>query len=437
MINIYTDLNPSSSIRQGLIAAAVGLCLLTSTPAWSEDQPQKIGRGLDAIVAVVDNDVILTSEFERSLQETRQSLSRQASGHLPPEAMLKERVLEQLIIDSVQLQRALASGIRIADEKVEQAIAMMAQQNNLSVSDFRQAISQQGVSYAMFREEMRKNLLINEFRQRVVNDRIDVSAEEIDNFLALKENTSEPEFRFWHVSIPSTLGIHKQRLEAQLASLKTPDDFTALEVATQNQLEGKVLDWRKGSELPTFLEDSILNLTPGHFSTLIEGPGGWHLVHLIDKRDEGAEFVQETLARHILIKPTTILSEDDAERKLKALRERIIAGEAFSELAKAYSDDPISAHNGGELGWSRPGMFVPAFEETMNKLKVNELSQVFKSRFGWHIIEILKRQEKNITEENLRAEARKAIHQRKFNDELENWLMEIRQQAYVDIKTLT
>ena len=270
MINIYTALNPVSTLRRGLVATAVGLSLMTSPMAWSETQPLSIDGGLETIIAVVDNDVILASEFERSLQETKQRISRRSSGQLPPADLLEQQVLEQLIVDSIQLQRALASGIRINDEKVEQAIGMMAQQNNLSLSDFRQAISQQGVSYAMFREEMRKNLLINEFRQRVVNDRIDVTNEEIDNFLALEENIAEPEFRFWHVSIPSQ-GIDKQELESQLAQLKSPEEFNASEIATKNQIQGKVLDWRKQSELPTFLEESISSLEPGRFSTLIEG----------------------------------------------------------------------------------------------------------------------------------------------------------------------
>lgn len=416
----------------------VGLLLLVSSVSAAP---------LDRIVAVVNDEVILDSELDEMEVTVRQQL-RQRNATLPSTEGLRRQVLERIIMQRLQIQRAEMSGIRVADDALNAAIRQIAENNNMTLRQFRDALEADGYDFAEFRETIREEMIINRLRKSEVEDSIVVSEREVDNFLATQnlQGDSEESFRLLHilVSVPNAASPEQvQEAERKLAVIQDllaeGGDFS--EVAAgysdgQNALEGGELGWRKQAELPSLFADVVPHMTVGEVSDVIRSGSGFHLVKLADKRSEETHLVRQTKARHILIKTNELVTDEAAENRLNQLRDRILSGEDFAELARAHSEDTGSAIDGGSLGWSSPGVMVPEFEEVMNSLAEGEMSEVFQSRFGWHLLQVEERREQNMADEFKRNQARQQLKERKVEEELESWLRAMRDEAYIEYREL-
>lgn len=402
---------------------------------------------LDRIVAVVNNEVILDSELVEMEQTVRQQL-RQRDAAIPSSEILRRQVLERLIMQRLQIQRAEMSGIRVADDALNAAIRQIAENNNLTLRQFRDALESDGYDFTEFRETIREEMVINRLRKSEVEDSIVVSEREVDNFLATQnlQGDSEQAFRLLHILVgipdaptPEQVQAAEEKLAEIQDLLEQGADFA--EVAAgysdgQNALEGGELGWRKQAELPTLFASAVPNLAVGEVSDVIRSGSGFHLVKLAEKRSEETHLVKQTKASHILLKTNELITDDAAESRLNQLRERILNGEDFAELARAHSEDTGSAIEGGSLGWASPGVMVPEFEEVMNSLAEGEMSEVFKSRFGWHLVKVEERREQNMADEFNRNKAREQLKQRKIEEDLESWLRAMRDEAYIEYRDL-
>ena len=400
---------------------------------------------LDRIIAVVNEDVILESEL-RDMTQTVRQLLRQRDGAMPASDVLRRQVLERLIMQRIQLQRADQSGIRVADDALNAALTQIAQNNNLTLRQFRDAIEQDGYQFADFRENIREEMIISRLRKAQVEDSIVISDREVDNFLATQnlQGDTESTYRLQHIliSVPEAASPEQvQAAEEQLAIVQKllEDGGEFAEVAAgysdgQNALEGGELGWRKQGELPSLFANVVPTLAEGEVSDVLRSGSGFHLVRVAEKKSEQTHLVKQTLASHILIKTNEVVTDEEAESRLLQLRERLVNGESFTELARAHSEDTGSAIEGGSLGWTSPGVMVPEFEEKMNALAEGELSDVFQSRFGWHLIKVEDRREQNMAEEFNRNKAREQLRQRKVEEELESWLRALRDEAYVEYR---
>ena len=402
---------------------------------------------LDRIVAVVNNEIVLDSELVEMEQTVRQQL-RQRNAAIPSSDILRRQVLERLIMQKLQLQRAEMSGIRVADDALNAAVRQIAENNNLTIRQFRDALESDGYDFTEFRETIREEMVISRLRKSEVEDSIVVSEREVDNFLATQnlQGDSEQAFRLLHILVgipdaptPEQVQEAEQKLAVIQDLLAEGGDFSEIAAGYsdgQNALEGGELGWRKQAELPTLFAGVVPNLSVGEVSDVIRSGSGFHLVKLVEKRSEETHLVKQTKARHILIKTNELVTDEAAEKRLKQLRERILNGEDFAELAKAHSEDTGSAIDGGSLGWTSPGVMVPEFEEVMNGLAEGEMSEVFQSRFGWHLIQVDERREQNMADEFKRNKAREQIKQRKIEEELESWLRAMRDEAYIEYRDL-
>ena len=400
---------------------------------------------LDRIIAVVNEDVILESELQEMTQTVRQQI-RQREGAMPSSDVLRRQVLERLIMQRIQLQRADQTGVRVADDALNAALAQIAQNNNMTLRQFRDVIEEDGYDYADFRENIREEMIISRLRKAQVEDTIVISDREIDNFLATQtlQGDSEASYRLQHIliSLPEAASPEEvQAAEEQLALIQKllADGGDFAEVAAgysdgQNALEGGELGWRKQGELPSLFADVVPTLAEGEASDVLRSGSGFHIVRVAEKRTEETHLVKQTLASHILIKTNEVVTDAEAEKRLLQLRERLLNGDDFAELARAHSDDTGSAIEGGSLGWISPGVMVPEFEEKMNALAEGEISDVFQSRFGWHLIKVEDRREQNMAEEFNRNKAREQLRQRKVEEELESWLRALRDEAYVEYR---
>lgn len=416
----------------------VGLLLANSVSAAAP---------LDRIVAVVNDEVILDSELDEMEVTVRQQL-RQRNATLPSAEGLRRQVLERIIMQRLQIQRAEMSGIRVADDALNAAIRQIAENNSMTLRQFRDALEADGYDFSEFRETIREEMVISRLRKSEVEDSIVVSEREVDNFLATQnlQGDSEDAFRLLHilVSVPNAASPEQvQEAEKKLAEIQEllaeGGDFS--EVAAgysdgQNALEGGELGWRKQAELPSLFADVVPHMTVGEVSDVIRSGSGFHLVKLAEKRSEQTHLVKQTKARHILLKTNELVTDEAAENRLKQLRERILSGEDFAELARAHSEDTGSAIEGGSLGWSSPGVMVPEFEEVMNSLAEGEMSEVFQSRFGWHLLQVEARREQNMADEFKRNQARQQLKERKVEEELESWLRAMRDEAYIEYREL-
>jgi peptidyl-prolyl cis-trans isomerase SurA len=402
---------------------------------------------LDRIVAVVNNEIVLESELVEMEQTVRQQL-RQRNAAIPSSDILRRQVLERLIMQKLQLQRAEMSGIRVADDALNAAVRQIAENNNLTIRQFRDALESDGYDFTEFRETIREEMVISRLRKSEVEDSIVVSEREVDNFLATQnlQGDSEQAFRLLHILVgipdaptPEQVQEAEKKLAVIQDLLAEGGDFSEIAAGYsdgQNALEGGELGWRKQAELPTLFASVVPNLAVGEVSDVIRSGSGFHLVKLAEKRSEETHLVKQTKARHILIKTNELVTDEAAEKRLQQLRERILNGEDFAELAKAHSEDTGSAIDGGSLGWTSPGVMVPEFEEVMNGLAEGEMSDVFQSRFGWHLIQVEERREQNMADEFKRNKAREQLKQRKIEEELESWLRAMRDEAYIEYRDL-
>ena len=429
------------TLRHIFLATAIASYMLTvmSAPAMAKVVP------LDRVVAIVDKDIIMASELDERITVVRQQL-QQRSPNLPPEDVLKQQVLERLIVESLQLQLADRAGARIDDNSLNQTIASIASRNGLTLTQFRQALERDGVSYAKAREQIRREMLINQVRQRQVMERINVSDREVENFRNSEEGKQRlaVEYRLGHILIslpdgasPQQIAAANRKAEQIYQKLQKGADFAELAIAEsqgQNALEGGDLGWRTADNLPQIFADEADKLSKGQVSRPIRSPSGFHLLKLTDSRGNEKLYQEQIKARHILIKPNEVRSDLEAQQMANSIYKRLKAGADFSEQAKAYSDDPGSALNGGDLGWANPNDMVPAFRDKMLTQRANVISQPFRTSFGWHILEVQGKRQEDVSELVRAAQIRQIIGQRKFEEELQVWLREIRDQAFVEIK---
>lgn len=400
---------------------------------------------LDRIVAVVNSDVIVESELDKRLSEIRADLREK--GTTPPDlSALRRQVLDRLILDRLQLQIADRTGIRIEDEDLNQTVERIAASNEMTVRQFRDVLERDGVPFSRFRDQVRDEMLLSRVRQRSVERRVSVSPREIDNFLATAkmQGGQENELHLGHIliAVPEAasadeIGTAKRRAESVRERVRNGEDFATLAAEFSNgqqALQGGDLGWRKSNEIPTIFASAVVDFKPGDVTELIRSPSGFHIVKLLDLRGDSKFVVTQTHARHILIRTNDVVSEEQAQIRLAQLRTRIENSENFEELARANSDDTVSASRGGDLSWLSPGDTVPDFERVMNSLTAGEISDSFRTQFGWHIVQVLERREYDGTDEVKRSRAAKQIRKRKVDEEVQNWLRQLRDEAYVELR---
>ncbi len=425
-----------SKLRQPLLALALLTVPLASLQA----------EVLDRIAAVVNEDIVLESELDQRLTLVRQQISAREGTRLPPEDVLRQQVLDRLILENIQLQIAERQGIRVSDRQLNEALGRIASQNNMTLAQFRDALVAEGQDYALAREQIRREILLTQVQQSSVNRRINVSEQEIQNFLdsELGQQQVQAEFNLRNIlfalpesATPEMIQQAKQKAQDARRQLAEGTPFAELAIAVSNApnaLQGGELGWRRESELPEALANAVNKLSPGEISQPVKTPGGFHLLLLEDKRGGKVQLVEQTKVRHILLTPNEIRSAEQTRRLINDLYQRLREGQPFDELARRYSDDAASGSQGGDLGWTQNGQMVPEFEQVMNSTAKGEISEPFESRFGWHILQVQDYRTQDLGEEMLESQARSSIRQRKFNEELLNWLREIRSQAYVERK---
>ena len=404
--------------------------------------PAPARQMLNRIVAVVNDDVITASQLDERVNLIRQQLEER-NTRLPPESVLRRQVLERLVVESLQLQVAERSGIRVDDETLNAALRTMAKQNGMNLEEFRDLLVRDGYDYETFREQLRNEITMKRIRRQMVENRVQVTQQEIDNQLA--NTAAEGRNREYHlahilVSVPEAatpeqVQAARKKAEDILARLRAGADFAQTAIAEsdgQQALAGGDLGWRSNDKLPTLFSDVVGELQKGQISDLIRSPSGFHIIKILDIRGDERHVVEQTHARHILLRPDALTSEADVKLRMQQLRARINGGEDFGKLARAHSQDKASAVRGGDLGWINPGDMVPEFEQAMNRLEPGEVSEPIKSRFGWHLIQVLDHRHRDITDEYRRARARESIRQRKTDEELEIWLRRLRDESYVE-----
>nr|MBL8409812.1 peptidylprolyl isomerase [Dechloromonas sp.] len=417
-------------------------CCLGTLLAASSANAAREPIEADHIVAVVGNEVITYYELRTRLDSALKQLQKQGTP-LPPQDVLERQMLERLIMDRIQLQYAAENGMRVDDAQLDQAIGRIAASNKLTVQQFRQALDRDGIEYAKFREEIRNELTTVRLREREVDSKLVISDGEIDNYLANQAaNGGGEEYQLAHILLrapesasPEQLQKLRLRGEQALKRARAGENFAELTAAfsdAPDALQGGNLGWRPLDRLPQLYAETAARLEPDTVSDLLRSSAGFHIVKLVAKRGGSAPAsVQQTRARHILIRVNEVMSETEARRKLENVRERIANGVDFAEQARLYSQDG-SAAKGGELGWLNPGDTVPEFERAMTALKPGELSPVVQSPFGMHLIEVLERRERDVSAERQRAVARQAIRDRKLDEAYQDWLRQMRDRAYVE-----
>ncbi len=401
---------------------------------------------VDRIVAVVNDQVVLASEHRSAMQDARRRLD-EAEVRMPPTNALERRVLEQLIISSLQQQKAESLGIRIDDQQLNEALLKIARQNNLTLSEFRNVLESDGYSFAGFREKVRGEMVVSRLRQREVTNRVEVSDQEIDSLLAqlMATGGDDQEYHLAHllIAVPSEATTEQVReareeVEKLLARLRSGEESFEHAAMRQsdarNALEGGDLGWRASGQIPTLFADVVPGMKRGQVSDPIRSPAGFHLVRLVDVRGGERRVVTQTRARHILLRLEPGQSDEDLRIRLNQQRERLLSGESFERLARAQSQDRVSAARGGELGWMSPGETVPEFEQEMARLTPGEISFPFQSPYGWHIVQVLERRQHDSTDEYRRAQVREMISRRKGEEALDIWLRELRANAYVEYR---
>ena len=403
---------------------------------------------LDRVVAVVDSGIIMESQLNSRVEEILVRL-KSDKAELPPLNLLEEQVLDRLIIEEIQLQLAERAGIKISDSELNQTLARVASQNNLSLEDFRIKLEGEGTSYKSFRDTIRKELIIQRVQRGKVGSKIDISEQELENFINSEEGKTQlaEQYNVQHILLAVKSGSSeletteiKNNAESLIKRINDGESFEKLAASYssgQNALEGGFLGWRSSAELPSLFADAVLDMKVGEVSSPLKSGAGFHILKLIDKRGNTVKFLDQTLARHILVQPSEIRTENQAEELINSIYQRLVEGEDFKQLARQFSEDPGSKMDGGELGWSNPGDYDPAFEQTLNATEIGQLSEPVKSSFGWHIIEVMDRRNEDVSQEEQKNRAYQIIFKRKFEQELQSTLIELRAEAYVDIKLST
>ncbi len=418
------------------------LALLLATVSVTASAQLEI---LDRVAAVVDEDVVLESEVQRRLASIYAQI-KQSGTQPPPQEILLQQVLERLISERLQLNMGYDAGVRITDAELNDALARIASSNKLTMEQYAEQVHASGSTLSNVREEIRNEMVLMRVQQGQVMRRIRISSQELDNFLNSEEGRfmTSPDVNVGHILLPVPSGKSNdevnailQRAQDLLDEANSGTDFRQLAIANsadQTALQGGDLGWRKMAQLPGVFIEAVEQLEIDQVSEPIRSDAGYHLIKLYERKGGGEQLIEQHFSRHILIKPNQIRDEATVISQLTELRERIKAGEDFALLSKEFSEDPGSALNGGELGWSTPGMFVPEFEQTMGSIEIDEVSAPFLSQFGWHILQVTERRNQDFSENITRNRAQNLLRQRKYEEELQVWLQEIRDEAFVEIK---
>ena len=425
--------------------SAVAAALL-STVSFGQTRDIGVhGELLDRIAAIVNDGLVLKSELDAQMDAVTKRLQEQ-KVELPSQSVLKQQVLDRLILQEIQSQHAKRVGLTVSDEQLNSALQEIASRNKIPFDQLPTALAAQGVDYKQYREGMRKELTLSTLRQRDVISHINVSPHELEQFLARQQTSAaSDEFNVSHILLSLPEAATPQQLEeithkAQDLSARAAkgEDFGQLAIANSNSqtaLDGGQLGWRKGTQLPEFILQLVTKMKAGDVSQPVRTPSGFHIVKLNERRSGEAQvIINQIHVRHILMKTNELDDDETVRQKLSKLRERILKGEDFGGLASTNSADPGSAPDGGDLGWSGPGTFVPEFDKAIADLKPNEISEPFKSRYGWHIVQMLGTRTYDSTDDVRRQRAFAAIRESKADEETELWLRRLRDEAFVEIK---
>lgn len=432
------------------IACVIATALPAATPARADET-------LDGIAAVVNEDVVLQSELRAEIDFTRKQMQRNGQ-RVPPDDVLRERLLERLILENIQLQRAEQRGISVDDESVNNALRNMADRNGTDLSGLRERVEADGMDFRRLRKDIRRQLIVSRLRQREVASQLQISGEEVDSALERMEqaNQQEAEYDLRHILIgvssdATTEEVTEAREEAEALVERLRDDADFASVATRasdgpEALNGGELGWRSATSLPELFVEAVREMSTGAVSDPLRSPNGFHILRLEDRRGGSEQTVTEIRARHVLLQdegdsanpdePADAETEGESPReRLEALRQRIQAGADFAEIARANSEDQGSASRGGDLGWVGPGEMTPAFQQVIEGLEPGALSEPFRSPYGWHLVEVLDKRERADVEEYQRAQARRSLYERELEQEAQRWRQRLRDQAYIEIRT--
>jgi peptidyl-prolyl cis-trans isomerase SurA len=424
-------------IRAFALAAFGCATLAQSAPATVE---------VDRIIAIVNSEAVTSLQLRERVARVLRNLEKQ-QVQLPPQDVLERQILEQLIVERAQLQLARESALRVDEGMLDRAIGIIANNNRTNPDAMRATLARDGISWDKFREEVRTELTLDRLREREVENKVTVSDAEIANFLRNHPDAlSGTEYRVAHILLripdgatPQQVETLRLRAEKVVSRLRAGEDFARIAADSSDapdNIQGGEIGWRDRERLPGLYADAVAKLRPGEISPPMRSAAGIHVIKLLDKREGdalGAKEVQQTQARHILLKTSEVITDADARARLNALRERITNGADFAELAKASSAD-LSAVRGGDLGWLNPGDTVPEFEKAMNSLAINEVSQPIQSPFGWHLIQVQERRVQDLSDERRRNAARSILRQRKSEEAYEDWLRQLRDSTYVEYR---
>ena len=432
-----------SLLIAALALAAVAASAQRSPPASTAAPPRVIA--IDRVIAVVNDEAITQYELDDARSIVLQQLKQQ-NVQQPATDVLDKQVLERLITERALLQHAKDSGIKVDDTQVERAIQRIAEDNKLTLDGLRQALGRDGVTYVKYREDVRREIIVQRLREREVDSRITVSDAEVENYLATikAQSGGEAEYRLAHILVVVPEQASAEQIEAKrrraaeaLKNISDGADFGQVAAGfsdASDALSGGNLGWRPGARLPTVFAETVRGMKVGDVSPVLRSAAGFHIVKLIDRRSQNeAALVDQMQVRHILIRVNEITSEADGKAKIDRLKDRLDAGAKFEDMARLNSEDASSA-KGGDLGWVSPGDTVPVFEEAMNKLALNQVSAPVRTPFGWHLIEVLGRRKQDVSADRARMQAQLAIRQRKSDEAFQDWVRQTRDRAYVEVR---
>ena len=433
-----------SAVKLLILMVLFAPLLAESAEAGARKKSNEILK-MDRIIAIVDQGVITEQELIDRTRSVKSQLEKQGTA-LPPENILEKQVLERLIADSLQLQMAAQTGLKVDDTQLDKTIERIAAQNKMTVDEFKVLLEKDGMPMRKFREDIRSEITISRLREREVENKLNISEGEIDNYLTTQANRGEEqdEFEISHILIrtpedasPEDLQKAKSKTEQALKQLAGGASFEQVSAGfsdAPNALEGGSMGWKSGAQLPALFLDVLKPLQAGEVSKPVRSPNGFHILKVNNRRGGSSSLViGQTHARHILIKLSEVLSEKEGKRKIDVIKERLDNGGKFEELARQFSEDG-SANNGGDLGWVNPGDTVPPFEKAMNELGLGELSEPVLTAFGWHVIQVLERRQQDMTKEASRLKARQEIRARKSEEAYQDWIRELRDRAFVELR---
>lgn len=437
---------PSRTPRRAPLAQALLLAAALAVPA-APALAQQARRVivLDQIVAVVNNEVITRLDLDDRTRIAALQLKQQGTPP-PPRDALERQILERLISNQVQLQRARETGLRVDEGELDRAIQRIAEENKLSAQAMRAALEKDGIPFARFREDIRNEIILARLREREVDNRIVVTDSEVDNFISTQQAQAErgEEYNLSHILVtvpenasPEQIQARRARAEQALEQLKSGADFRQVAASfseAPDALQGGAMGWRDAARLPSLFLDAVKALQPGATSSLLRSSNGFHILRLNERRGSTAPvIVRQTRARHILVRTNELVPEAEARRRLVSIKERLENKGDFAQLARQFSEDSSNAR-GGDLGWLAPGDTVPEFERAMNALEPGQISDPVQTPFGWHLIQVQERRNEDMSRERLRLDARRALHARKSDESYQEWVRQLRDQAYIEYR---